>query len=141
MRAFQLTSIAVLGFTLTAACDKENTLRITTTCKALKNYFALSNDDYSKCLSDEDYRQDLSSRRDAQWSQNISDSHNRNLKIMPPKRSPDAYVRVSSASELPLKTSVNFASTGAQRHLGERYVIAGTLLDEAHGADEHTLLL
>ena len=141
MRALQLTSVAVLGFTLTAACDNENTLLITTTCKALQQYFALSKDDYGKCLTDGDYRQLLSSRRDAQWSQNISDSHNQKLKIILPKRSPDAYVRISSVSELPLKTPVNFAGTGAERHLGERYVIAGTLLDEVHGSDKHTLVL
>jgi hypothetical protein len=141
VRALQLTSVAVLGFTLTAACNNETTLLITTTCKALQKYFVLTDGDYRKCLSDDDYRQRLSSRRDAQWAQNISDSHNQKLKIILPKRSPEVYVRISRVSELPLKSSVNFSRTGAERHVGERYVIAGTLLDEANGSDKHTLLL
>ena len=141
MRALQLTSVAVLGFILTAACDNETTLLITTTCKALEKYFALSKIEYGKCLSDADYRQRLSRRGDAEWSQNISDSHNPTLRVILPKTSRNVYVRISRVSELPLKSSLNFSGTGAERHLGERYVIAGTLLDEANGLEKHTLVL
>ena len=141
MRALKLTSVTVLGVILTAACDNENYLLITTTCGALQKYFTLSSDDYSKCLSDEDYRQRLSSRRDAQWSENISDSHNRKLKMILPKRNAEIYVRISRVSELPLKTSVNFSGTGAERHVGEHYVIEGTLLDETNGPNKHSLVL
>jgi hypothetical protein len=79
-------------------------------------------------LSDEEYRKSLVSLRDEQWSRDISDSHNRKLMIA--KKSRDRYIRVSHIMELPPKEATNFSGTKAEQHVGERYVISGTLLDE-----------
>ena len=139
MRTFKLILLIFVSFLLGfAACANEEARLISTTCGALKRYFALSKDDYIKCLSDGDYRQSLASFRDTQWSQNISDSHNRKLMIMLPKKSKDGYTRVSQIVELPLKQVMNFSGGKAERHLGERYVIAGILLEETNGIDKNT---
>jgi hypothetical protein len=80
MGSFKLTLVIFVSFLLGfAACANEEARLTSTTCKALKRYFTLSENDYVKCLSDEDYRKSLVSFRDTQWSQNISDSHNRKL--------------------------------------------------------------
>jgi len=137
MGSFKLTLVIFVGFILAAAaCANEEARLISTTCGALKRYYALSGDDYIKCQSDEDYRKRLVSRQDAQWSWHISDSHNRKLMIMLPRRDTDKYIRVSRITDLPLKTAGS---------VGERYVIAGILLDEtagtnSDGTDKHVLV-
>src|SRR5207248_8748623 len=65
--------------------------------------------------------------RDEQWSQQLSNAHNRNARIMLPKKSQGQYVRISQVTDLPLKGIVNLSGEEAQRHIGEHYVIAGTL--------------
>jgi hypothetical protein len=50
--------------------------------------------------------------------------------IMLPKKRRETYIRVSQIVELPLKEATNFSGTKAEQHVGERYVISGTLLDE-----------
>ena len=96
MGTLNLTSVTFVGLLLAAAaCVDEQARLIATTCQALKRYVALSESDYVRCLSDENYRESLVSLRDTQWSQSISDSHNRKLMIMLPKRSRDTYTRVS----------------------------------------------
>src|SRR5215510_15333785 len=86
MRTFKLKLVIFVSFLLGfAACANEEARLISTTCGALKRYFALSKDDYIKCLGDEVYRQSLVSFQDTQWSQSISESHNRKLVIMLPK--------------------------------------------------------
>jgi hypothetical protein len=127
------------GFLLAfAACADEQARLISTTCEALKRYFTLSGNYYNKCLSDEEYRKSLVSRRDEQWSRDISDSHNRKLMIMVPKKSRDRYIRVSQIMELPLKQATNFSRSRAEQYVGEQYVVAGTLLDETNGTDRNT---
>jgi hypothetical protein len=138
MRTFKLILVIFVSFLLGfAACANEQARLISTTCGALKRYFALSKDDYIKCLGDGDYRQSLVSFQDTQWSQSISESHNRKLMIMLPKKRRDTYTRVSQIMELPLKQAVNFSGSKAERHIGERYVIAGTLLEETNGTDKN----
>jgi hypothetical protein len=121
-----------------AACADEQARLISTTCIALKRYSTLSKDDYNKCLSDEDYRKTLVLDRDEQWSRHISDSHNRKLNIMLPKKSKDGYTRVSQIMDLPLKETMNFSGGKAEQHVGERYVISGILLEETNGTDKNT---
>src|SRR5215813_12019679 len=137
MRTFKLILVIfvslLLGF---AACGNEQARLISTSCGALKRYFALSKDDYIKCLGDGDYRQSLVGFQDTQWSQSISESHNRKLMIMLPKRR-DTYARVSQIMELPLKQAVNFSGSKAAQYVGERYVIAGILLEETNGMDKN----
>jgi len=53
-----------------------------------------------------------------------------------PKKSKDGYTLVSQILDLPLKETMNFS--GAERYVGERYVIAGILLDETNGTDKNT---
>ena len=137
MRTFKLILVIFVSFLLGfAACANEQARLISTDCGALKRYFALSKDDYIKCLGDEDYRRSLVSFRDTQWSQNISESHNRKLVIMLPKKRGDTYTRVSQIVQLPLKQAVNFSGSKAARYVGERYVIAGILLEETNGTDK-----
>ena len=137
MRTFKLILVIFISFLLGfAACANEEARLTSTTCNALRRYFPLRENDYIKCLSDEDYRKSLVSFRDTQWSQNISDSHNRKLMIMLPKKSKDGYTRVSQIVELPLKQAMNFSGSKAEQHIGERYVIAGTLLEETNGTDK-----
>ena len=139
MRTFKLILVIFVSFLLGfAACANEQARLISTTCGALKRYFALSKDDYVKCLGDVDYRQSLVSFQDTQWSQNISDSHNRKRMIMLPKKGRDTYTRVSQIMELPLKQAVSFSGSKAARYVGERYVIAGILLEETNGTDKDT---
>src|SRR5262249_11451266 len=107
--------------------------------------FTLSEDDYIKCLSDAEYRNIVVSRRDAEWSRNISDSHNRGLLVMFPKKGREKYVPVLRMTDLPLKEVVGFLGSKAEQHVGEMYVIAGTLLDEtagtnSDGTDKHVLV-
>jgi hypothetical protein len=89
-------------------------------------------------LSDEEYRKSLVSLRDEQWSRHISDSHNRKLMIMLPKKSKDGYTRVSQIMDLSLKETMNFSGSKAERYVGERYLIAGILLEEINGTDKNT---
>jgi hypothetical protein len=135
---FRLTIIFASFFLAFAACANEEARLISTTCDALKRYFTLSKDDYNKCSTDKDYRKSLVSLRDEQWSRHISDSHNRKLMIMLPKKRRETYIRVSQIVELPLKEATNFSGTKAEQHVGERYVISGTLLDETNGRDKNT---
>jgi hypothetical protein len=138
MHTFKLTSVIFLGFLLVfAACADEQARLISTTCEALKRYFTLSKNDYNKCSTDKDYRKSLVSLRDEQWSRHISDSHNRKLMIMLPKKRRETYIRVSQIMELPLKEATNISGTKAEQHVGERYVISGTLLDETNGRDKN----
>ena len=138
MGTSKLTLVILVSFLLGfAACANEEARLTSTTCDAVKRYFTLSKDDYIKCLSDEDYRTSLVSFRDTQWSQNISDNHNRKLVIMLPKKSRDRYIRVSQVMELPLKQAPNFSGSNAEWHVGEPYVIAGILLEEINGTDKH----
>jgi hypothetical protein len=138
MDTFKLTIIFASFLLAFAACADEQARLISTTCEALKRYFTLSKNDYNKCLSDEDYRRSLVLDRDEQWSRHISDSHNRKLMIMLPKKRRETYIRVSQIMELPLKEATNFSGTKAEQHVGERYVISGTLLDETNGRDKNT---
>jgi hypothetical protein len=135
---FRLTIIFASFFLAFAACANEEARLISTTCDALKRYFTLSKDDYNKCSTDKDYRKSLVSLRDEEWSRHISDSHNRKLKIMLPKKSKDGYIRVSQIVDLPLKETMNFSGSKAEQHVGERYVIAGFLLEETNGTDKNT---
>jgi len=142
MGTLKLTSVIFVSLLLAAAaCENEEARIIATTCQALKRYFTLSEDDYIKCLSDAEYRNNLVSRRDAQWSRNISDSHNRGLMVMFPK-SREKYDPVFRITDLPLKEVLG---SKADQHVGEMYVIAGTLLDEtegtnADGTDKHVFV-
>src|SRR5215831_14307969 len=107
MGTFKLASVIFVGFLLVfAGCADEQARLISTTCEALKRYFTLSKNDYNKCLSDEDYRRSLVLDRDEQWSRHISDSHNRKLMIMLPKKSKNGYTRVSQIMDLPLKETM-----------------------------------
>ena len=136
---FNLASVIFAGFLLLfAGCADEQARLISTTCEALKRYFTLSKNDYNKCLSDEDYRKSLLLDRDEQWSRDIFDSHNRKLMIMLPKKRRETYIRVSKIMELPLKEATNYSGSQAEQHVGERYVIAGTLLEETNGRDKNT---
>jgi hypothetical protein len=54
------------------------------------------------------------------------------------KKSRDRYIRVSHIMELPPKEATNFSGTKAEQHVGERYVISGTLLDETNRRDKNT---
>jgi len=136
---FNLASVIFVGFLLVfAGCADEQARLISTTCEALTKYFTLSKNDYNKCLSDEDYRKSLLLDRDEQWSRDISDSHNRKLMIMLPKKRRETYIRVSQIMELPLKEATNYSGSQAEQHVGERYVISGTLLEETNGRDKNT---
>jgi hypothetical protein len=57
---------------------------------------------------------------------------------MLPKKSKDGYIRVSQIVDLPLKETMNFSGSKAEQHVGERYVIAGFLLEETNGTDKNT---
>ena len=57
---------------------------------------------------------------------------------MLPKKSKDGYTLVSQILDLPLKETMNFSGGKAERYVGERYVMAGTLLDETNGTDKNT---
>src|SRR5262245_18297989 len=128
MRTFKLILVIFVSFLLGfAACANEEARLISTTCGALKRYFGLSKDDHIKCLGDADYRQSLVSVQDTQWSQSISDGHNRKRMIMLPKKRRDTFTRVSQITELPLKQAVNFSRSAAAQYVAERYVIAGVL--------------
>src|SRR5215813_15570640 len=140
MDTFKLTIIFV-GFLLVfAGCADEQARLISTTCEALTKDFTLSKNDYNMCLSDEDYRRSLLLDRDEQWSRHVSDSHNRKLVIMLPKKRRETYIRVSQIMELPLKQATNYSGSQAEQHVGERYVIAGTLLEETSGTDKNILV-
>src|SRR5262249_2688408 len=136
MSTLKLTSVIFVSLLLAAAaCENDEARLIATTCGALKRYFTLSEDDYSRCLSNADYGKALVPLRDIQWSQKIPDSHNQKLMIMLPARDKDKYIRVSQIMDLPLKQAGS---------VGERYVIPGTLLDETDGTnrdgtDKHVL--
>ena len=96
MSTLKLPPVIFVSVLLAApACQNEEARQIATTCRALKQDFTLSGDDYIKCLNEEDYRKSLVSVRDTQWSQSISDSHNQKLMKMLPRRDKDKYVRVS----------------------------------------------
>jgi hypothetical protein len=138
MHTFKLTSVIFASFLLAfAACADEQARLIATTCEALKRYFTLSKDDYHKCSTDKDYRKSLVSLRDEQWSRHISDSHNRKLLIMLPKKRRETYIRVTQIMDLPLKQATNYSGSQAERYVGARYMIAGTLLDETNGTDKY----
>jgi hypothetical protein len=123
------------------ACHTEKRRLITTTCKAVRQYLGLSDDDYIKCIKDRSYREHLVWRRDTQWSQNLSDSHNKKLKIIFPQGSSRPYVRVSRSADLPLKDAAKFSGPAAERHLGNRYVIAGTLVEQEDGSGKVSVLV
>src|SRR5437870_388593 len=78
----------------------------TSTCKNVQHSLALNEADYGRCLDDTNYRQNLVSRRDEQWSHQLSDGHNGNGGTMLPKKSTEQYVRISEVTELPLKGTV-----------------------------------
>jgi len=82
----------------------------------------------------------LVSRRDAQWSQQFSEDHNRKASVMLPKTSTDQYVRISRLSELPLKGTVNPSGGEADRHVGERFVIAGTIAEQGDRKENDSLV-
>src|SRR5262249_25127279 len=56
---------------------------------------------------------------------------------MLPKKRGDTYTRVSQIMELPLKQAANFSLIKAAQYVGERYVIAGILLEETNGTNKN----